>query len=335
LQEGLHHRAALQRIARRAGASTLAGPLGAFAERLAVTLGHAFPHALPGRATLQGAMVDAFDARGEAGPLTARLAGGPRMSVPRSPEGTSLHLFGCLIGADERRITALFRRFLRRGYRFADVGAHLGFYALTAASLVGPEGRVLAFEPQAELASHLRRSVALNAFERVVTVHECVVGAEHGGSVALYPAGDPANTGSASTLPHGWVRTDNARRVGQVRLDRVVVEAGLGRLDAMKIDVEGAEDLVVDGMTALFPDAAPRLMVVELMGRIDGSARGANGTMRVCAALGAYGYRGWRIASGGRLAERFEEHHARVLSAIVNIVFTAPGLEVARPELFR
>jgi hypothetical protein len=92
---------------------------------------------------------------------------------------------------------------------------------------------------------------------------------------------------------------------------------------------------VVDGMTALFPDATPRLMVVELMGRIDGFARGGNRTLRLCTALGAHGYRGWRIAPGGRLAERFEEHHARVLSAIVNIAFTAPGLEVMRPELFR
>lgn len=331
----LDNRLALRRIARRAAASMLGGPLGMTAEQLAVLLGHAFAHGLPGRGTLQVAMADAFDARGDEGPLTARLLGGLRMSVPRSLEGTALYLFGCLIGAEERRITALFRRFLRPGDCFGDLGAHLGFYALMAASLVGPEGRVLAFEPQAELASHLRRSVALNAFQRTVTVYECAVGAAHGGSVDLYPADDLTNTGSASTLPPGWGRPGAARRVPLVRLDRAVAGAGLERLDAMKVDVEGAEDQVVAGMTGLFPDIAPRLMVVELMGGITGVAHDGYGAVRVCATLGALGYRGWRIGPGGRLDGRFGQCEARALDAIVNVAFTAPGFEAARPDLFR
>jgi FkbM family methyltransferase len=320
--------------ARRLGAAAFAGPAGKPAERLAVALGRACPYRLPGRATLALALLAGLEARGGADGLTAVLQTGQRLAVPLSAEGVSLYLTGALMGEEERRITALFRRHLRPGDAFADVGAHLGFYAHLAAHAAGPAGRVFAFEPQETLAQRLRRSIALNALDGRVRLTEAAVGDRHDATVTLYPARDPANTGSASTLPHGWVDAGGARTVPMVRLDRFLDEVAPGlRLAAVKIDVEGAEDHVIAGMAGLFPTAAPLLLVVELTGALDGAAsRGA--AEAGCAMLAAHGYEAWRIEADGRLRVRYDVAEAARLDTIVNIAFTAPDARGARPEIF-
>ena len=78
---------------------------------------------------------------------------------------------------------------------------------------------------------------------------EAAAGDRDGATVTLYPGSDPTNTGSTSTLKHGWVDAGRARDVPMLRLDRFFAEHAPGlRLAAIKIDVEGAEDRVVAGM---------------------------------------------------------------------------------------
>jgi FkbM family methyltransferase len=328
------HGSLAQGWARRLGAAAFAGPLGKPAESLAVALGRSFPYGLPGRTTLVHALLDGLKARGVADGLTATLITGQRFTVPVNAEGVSIYLTGTLMGEDERRITALFRRHLHPGDAFADVGAHLGFYAHLAAHATGPSGRVFAFEPQAALAQRLRQSLALNALNGRVVLTEAAVGDRHGTTVTLYPASDPANTGSASTLKHGWVDGARARDVPMLRLDRFLAEHAAGlRLAAIKIDVEGAEDRVVAGMEEMFATAAPLLIVVELTGALDGAAN--SGTAEsVCAMLTSHRYEAWRIEADGLLRTRFTAADAARLDAIVNVAFTAPDARAARPEIF-
>lgn len=64
------------------------------------------------------------------------------------------------------------RHYLRGGDNFLDIGANVGVYSIFAASLVGPTGRVHAFEPNPAVTEHLRENIRLNAAFNIV--HHCL-----------------------------------------------------------------------------------------------------------------------------------------------------------------
>jgi FkbM family methyltransferase len=155
-------------------------------------------------------------------------------------------------GAYEPAVQAALAQRLRPGMRVWDVGAHVGFFSLLAARLVGPGGEVHAFEPLAENRERLDGNVRLNGFTQVV-VHPDAVGADVA-EVAFYTHG--------STLM-GSVVGDDARgavpSVRQTTLD--ALSATLPSPDLIKIDVEGAELDVIRGAPGLRASVRPDLVV--------------------------------------------------------------------------
>ena len=146
-----------------------------------------------------------------------------------------------------------------------------------------------------------------------------MAGATHGGEVTLHLSADPTNTGAASLYraDQGAVR----RSVPMVRLDRLLEERGWDFVDALKIDVEGAEAEVLDGMAGIFARRPPRLLVVELTGGL-----GSDAPLRAWQALRRHGYETYRIAPGGETRETFGERDAAALNAIVNIACVPGGV---------
>ena len=147
----------------------------------------------------------------------------------------------------------------RDGYVFIDVGANVGAYALFVASRTGPSARVLAVEPQPEIFERLVYNIRLNAFATVKAV-DCAV-AEKPGEVTLFL--DPVNAGESSLKV---VASSNARpiRVQATTLLDLIETEGFTRVDAMKLDVEGAEDLILEPFLAAAPDSLlPRLVIIE------------------------------------------------------------------------
>ncbi|MCC7252731.1 FkbM family methyltransferase [Hyphomicrobium sp.] len=141
---------------------------------------------------------------------------------------------------------------LRPGDTFVDVGANFGLFSAMAAKKVGAEGRVVSIEPHPELVRRLKFNMDANGF-RHVTIFESAVGDKTGEAV-LY-----ANT---SSFAESSLRADatqprkdqKATAVPIATLLDIVERAGLSRIDALKIDIEGYED------RALVPffDTAPR-----------------------------------------------------------------------------
>jgi FkbM family methyltransferase len=141
--------------------------------------------------------------------------------------------------------TAAFLAHAREGMCVFDVGANIGYYTLLAARAVGPSGRVYAFEPEPHNFELLTRNVAENGFTNVRPVNAAV--SNRAGIVRLHL--DDANFGAHSFDP-GSVRNSSGRSVEAetVRLDDFAEEAGA--FDAsilVKVDVQGAEGLVVEG----------------------------------------------------------------------------------------
>ncbi len=141
------------------------------------------------------------------------------------------------------------RREVREGDTVADVGANIGYLSAVAASAVGRGGRVLAFEPVPELygrLSGLARDAAARGFR--IEPRRVALG-DREGEVEIRTSTRP-NIGWATMVP-GMMGADEVREVHRVplrRLDDVVREEGVGRLGFVKIDVEGAERLVLEGM---------------------------------------------------------------------------------------
>ncbi len=142
--------------------------------------------------------------------------------------------------ADELRILA---SRMGEGFTFIDVGSNVGWYALVLAREAGPAvpARILAVEPQPEIFERLIYNIRQNPFGTIKAV-DCAV-ADKTGELTLFL--DPLNRGEASLKIVNSSQTD-AIRVPAVTLLDLLNREGLTRVDAIKLDVEGAEDLVLD-----------------------------------------------------------------------------------------
>lgn len=150
-----------------------------------------------------------------------------------------------LVGTYEPEQVARFHEHLTEGATFLDVGAHVGFYTVLGARLVGPAGSVWAFEPEPTNARWLRKHVSANRLDQV-EVRELAVSASAG--VARFGGGTGTGTGRLAEEGDIQVQT--------VDLDGFCHERGV-RPDAIKIDVEGAEADVLTGGSDMLAEARP------------------------------------------------------------------------------
>lgn len=159
---------------------------------------------------------------------------------------------------------------LRPGQTFVDVGANHGYFSVLAARLVGPAGRVFAFEPNPSVFEQLSEHVACNGLSNVVTEREAL--AEQEGPLELFVSACAANSGLSSIAPgshlfeSGSLDRDRHFQVHGTTFDRWRRSRGVERIDLLKIDVEGAEMLVLRGMSETLAEAAPAGIICESHG---------------------------------------------------------------------
>lgn len=208
----------------------------------------------PGRAALAAAqrLLDT-------GPVP--VCGGPARGLLVSPATlplTHVQAYGIVRGTVETEVQEALRRTVSRGATVWDVGANVGFFTLLAARLTGPTGRVVAFEPSPPAIPGLRENVALNGLDHVEIVESAVAGAP--GRARLLQVGQ-----------HSWSHLEDRGRhpgttaVVEVDVTTVDAEVAAGRPapDVVKIDVEGSEIAVLEGMRDTLAAHGPAL-VIEL-----------------------------------------------------------------------
>lgn len=164
------------------------------------------------------------------------------------------------IGKYEPQETCVVRSILRPGDVFVDVGANCGYYTLTAAGLVGPSGRVVAFEAHPGIYETLMRSIGLNHLPYVTALNVAV--ADGPGTLSM--------SGDAEATALGMARVvvgDGPEARIQIRaaaLDDLLDDAGVDRVDLLKMDIEGAEALAIRGMSAGLRRGRYRRILLEL-----------------------------------------------------------------------
>jgi FkbM family methyltransferase len=170
---------------------------------------------------------------------------------------------GLRSGTYEPHLTAVFERYCRPGMTVVDVGANLGYFSLLASKLVGADGRVVALEPNSENCRLLLSSLRLGGIS----------------NVELFPVAAGEAPGWAYYVTHvgsngGLVDDgDLLSRFGNVvptfRLDDLVQ----GKVDLLKMDVEGAEGRVVLGATRIIENDRPIVtteLKEEMLQRVSG-----------------------------------------------------------------
>ena len=153
---------------------------------------------------------------------------------------------------------------LREGDTFLDVGANVGFFTILGARAVGPTGRVYAFEPHPDVRSRLLAAVARNGVASRVHVVGGAVGVVTGDRVRLYVS--DRGLEFSSLVPHR-APASPAGFTAFVEVETVSLDSWLAERPVdpalIKIDVEGAEDLVVGGMEQTLRARPPRRIVCE------------------------------------------------------------------------
>jgi len=168
----------------------------------------------------------------------------------------------------ELEVARLLRRLLSEGDHFVDGGANLGYFTLLAARCVGTSGRVDAFEPQPENRARLEANLQRNGLADRVRVHAAALSDSSGTARIHLFHGERFNHGCASLFAPAEASSE-AAPVDTVRIDEVL-KGATPRL--VKLDVEGAEPLAIDGLAGLLAGSSPPSLIVEYNVRAAGSA---------------------------------------------------------------
>lgn len=232
--------------------------------------------------------------------------------------GTDTSLCVYVAGSFEPNEFAFLGRIIRPGMTFIDVGANEGLFALYAARRVGSAGRVVAIEPSSRERQILERNIARNGLGNVTVVPHAL--ADGSGTAELRIA--PKTHGLHNTLGdfiyayEGEIVTVR-ETVALETLDELWKRLALGRVDIVKIDVEGAEVKVLGGARSLLSTARPILLVEANEAAL--KRQGAS-TQALLGLLRSFGYR-IHVFNERGLTEPCAE--GRPLSA--NIVAMPPG----------
>lgn len=231
------------------------------AERALVASGRMLQTTHPGRALLRR-VLDRLIRRLHASAKSHRVASiaGMRVVVDTATRpGRTVYFEQALYEAPVTRLVTE----LQAGDTFIDVGANVGFFTVLAALRVGPQGRVLAFEPNPEVRAQLEDNLARNGVAAVVSVEQTAL-TDRRGETALFLS--ERESGVSSVVPdRAPLPADlfsSSVTVRTATLDEYVEARALAPA-LVKIDVEGAEDLVLQGFTRTLATAPPPRIVCE------------------------------------------------------------------------
>ena len=161
------------------------------------------------------------------------------------------------LGVYEKPETRFFLKTIAPGTTFLDVGANVGYYSALALARIGPAGRVIAFEPDPETFEYLQRTIAANGPDRTTALNKGL--ADTPGTLRLYR--NSSNRGDNRFYANDLA--DNSVEVEVARADDVLASRGIGKVDLIKIDVQGFEGKVLYGLERTIRNSHPLTILSE------------------------------------------------------------------------
>jgi FkbM family methyltransferase len=194
-------------------------------------------------------------------------------------DGSSCYRFRCETVREFNRCLKIFSKEpgtfawitsgVKSGEVFYDIGANIGIYTILAARQVAPEGKVYAFEPHAANFARLIDNVIRNRLQDVVIPCSIALDAEEGFSHFHYESADAGTSNSQLSAASSGALNSPGGQIAELKyattVDRLMASAGIPPPHHVKIDVDGNEHLILQGMVRLLEtSAAPVSIQVEL-----------------------------------------------------------------------
>lgn len=155
---------------------------------------------------------------------------------------TANQLYWCGYKSRQHQTTSVFCMFAKRASSIFDIGANIGFYALLAGA-IKEKGSIFAFEPVSRIFELLKDNININMFSNVIPIQKVVT--DYEGVITFYV--NLESDHSASTLK-GFREITQEIKVPCITLDKYVEQNNIGKVDLVKIDVEGEDHRVLKGM---------------------------------------------------------------------------------------
>lgn len=213
------------------------------------------------------------------------------------PAGMDIYLLGGKTHDSEIRLTRFMLEHLKEGDTVMDVGTHFGFYSLLAAKLVGDSGRVIGIEASEAMFQIYKSNIA--TAKNIKPFH--LAAAEENSEVSFFEFPvlySEYNTLNPSQFDEAeWIKKNPPKeiKVQGKRLEDVLHKEN-AQPDFIKIDVEGAEDKAINGLTAILKESAPLVALEYLADERDNQAH-----IKAEAQLKQLGYKAHLIAPSGQL----------------------------------
>jgi len=158
-----------------------------------------------------------------------------------------------LSGYWEPAITKIIEKTLSKDDIFIDIGANIGYYTLLASELVGKKGKVYAFEASPKIYNQLQRNISKNGINNTNLFNAAI--SNHTGSTWIWSA--PEGNAGHSTIMDNVAAQDGHTREAEVpcgTIEQFVPKIDLTSARLIKIDIEGAERLAIEGILQYFAE---------------------------------------------------------------------------------
>lgn len=177
---------------------------------------------------------------------------GHKMLVDITSGGIQKQLY--LHGIHEPESTKIFSQIIPENARVVDIGANIGYYALIEAKRAQ---KVYAIEPEPNNIEILRKNIALNNYENVVEVYQYAI-SDGRGTASLDISNVPNKYRLQSPL--------NLHQHKLIEVETITLDEFLGNMDVdvVRMDLEGAEWLVINGMKNLIGKGKPLILFIEI-----------------------------------------------------------------------
>jgi len=195
---------------------------------------------------------------------------GGRICIPRrNEEDVMASLFQTFV---EKEYETDPRYVPRPGYVVVDAGGFVGLWTIRVSKMVGNSGRVIVVEPNPSTLPELETNIRLNGLKNVTVVSRAL-GSRPGQAELFFPVQGSGSASSSLFQVHvehvvGYLdgkREDIVRtRTEMTTIDELIHDQGVGRLDILKLDVEGAEMSALEGAKEALKGRLVKRLIVEV-----------------------------------------------------------------------
>jgi FkbM family methyltransferase len=252
-------------------------------------------------------------------PYTKRLHNNFYMLLnPTEHIQQQLFWYGCY----EKELGDLLKKMLRSNDVFIDIGANIGYFSLLSAN-VSPSVKVISFEPGKDLFQKMKENFSINDSKNIVAINAAVGEINEERELFL---SDANNLGMSSFhQPENY--SGRKEKVVVITIDDWYKTSGLGKIDLIKLDIEGSELAALKGMSAVLEKQKPALIVEinpEILSLFDLKP------LDIYNYLNQFNFDRFLISGNGRL----EHLNSNEISQTINVLFIHPDKKNAYPKLF-